>query len=62
MKTNFEHLRKRYTTEYIKTIKNLPTDMFPVTAEDIIKVENNPSPVPYRIKNTVRTSIGYITI
>ena len=62
MKTNFEHLRKQFSTEYIKIIKDLPTDIFPVTAEDIIKVENNPLPVPYRIKNTIRTSIGYITI
>mgnify|MGYP003109667626 FL=1 len=61
MKTNFEHLKKQFSTENIKTIKYQNTEMLSVTVEDIIKSEETAAVLPHR-KNTVRTSIGYITI
>jgi len=61
MKTNFEHLKKRFSTENIKRISHPNKELMPVTAEDIIKAEETDSVLPHR-KNTIRTSIGYITI
>jgi hypothetical protein len=61
MKTNFEHLKKQFSTENIQTIKYQNTEMLSVTVEDIIKSEETAAVLPHR-KNIVRTSIGYITI
>jgi len=61
MRTNFKHLEKQFSTKNIKIIQTPNTEMMPITAEDIMKSENTDY-VPLYYKNTIRTSIGYITI
>ena len=63
MRTNFDQFKHKFTTKHISTLQYPNNEMLSVTVEDIIKSEETEAALlPQRIKHTVRTSIGYITI